>query len=189
MRPLGKFRAKLRCDHEAAEPHARSPAPSRRDAPRLRRLHFHLQPARSIRYFSMDIALVETEKPPHARNLDEAETKDLGGYDRGLSKTAKSRRPQPRQPICDAKCLWRRSFFVAALDQAEVKQLRWNGHFSIDGTLIEMGSVSCHPGGCVPCGSFPSRSWSNLLLDEQLLRQGRLRLMRLSIGQSPVCRN
>ena len=45
----------------------------------------------------MDIALVETEKPPYARNLDEAETKDLGGYDRGLSKTAKSRFLQPRQ--------------------------------------------------------------------------------------------
>ena len=45
----------------------------------------------------MDIALVETEKPPYARNLDEAETKDLGGYDRGLSKTAKSRFLQPQQ--------------------------------------------------------------------------------------------
>jgi hypothetical protein len=86
----------------------------------------------------MDTALVETEKPPRARNLDEAETKDLGGYDRGLSKTAKSCCPRPRQLICDAKCLWRRSSFVAALDQAEVKQLRSNGHFSVDGTLIEM---------------------------------------------------
>jgi hypothetical protein len=84
------------------------------------------------------MALVETEKPPRAQNLDEAETKDLGGYDRGLSKTAKSRCPQPRQLICDAKCLWRRSSFVAALDQAEVKQLRSNGHFSVNGTLIEM---------------------------------------------------
>jgi hypothetical protein len=111
----------------------------------------------------MDTALVETEKPPHALNLDEAETKDLGGYDRGLSKTAKSRFSSAAAVICDAKCLWRRNFFVAALDQVEVQQLLSNGHFSVDGTLIEMGSVSCHPGGCVPCGSFPSRSWSNLL--------------------------
>jgi hypothetical protein len=34
----------------------------------------------------MDMALVETEKPPRAQNLDEAETKDLGGYDRACPK-------------------------------------------------------------------------------------------------------
>jgi hypothetical protein len=57
-----------------------------------------------------------------------------------LSKTAKSRFPRPRRRICDAKCLWRRGFLVAALDQVEVQQLISNGHFSVDGTLIEIGA-------------------------------------------------
>jgi hypothetical protein len=126
----------------------------------------------------MDIALVETEKPPHARNLDEAETKDLGGYDRGLSKTAKITISSAAAANLRREVPLAAKFFVAALDQAEVKQLLSNSHFSVDGTLIEMGSVSCHPGGCVPCGSFPSRCRCNLLLDEHLLRQGRLPLIR-----------
>jgi hypothetical protein len=103
-------------------------------ASRLRRLHFHLQPARSARCFS----LLETKKPPHARNLDEAETKDLGGHDGGLSKTAKSRFSSAAGANLRREVPLAAKFFVAALDQAEVKQFLSNDRFSVDGTFIEM---------------------------------------------------
>jgi len=87
----------------------------------------------------MDIAVLETKKPPHARNLDEAETKDLGGYDGGLSKTAKSRFPSAVGANLRREVPRAAKFFVAALSSNKSRHGRFQRYRATGSSFVITG--------------------------------------------------